>query len=168
MRPKAIMRRLMILTALLLTSCAASPIPEGYSGPIATIRDSAFSESNSRAQFFFLSEINGNRVDNVLGKTRAANRGAGFSLRTLEFSRDLPAKSTLLTLTGQVSYGAPMQEILNASTVYSVTRRITFAPESNKMYVVRGTLTAETREVWLEEAEGGKRVGQDADAAEAK
>jgi hypothetical protein len=61
-------------------------------------------------------------------------------------------------LEGRVGYGAPIQEIINAGTVYTVEKKITFTPESNKAYVVKGTLTADKKEVWLEEMVSGKRI----------
>jgi hypothetical protein len=142
----------------LLASCATSPIPEGYSGPIATVRDTAYSETGYRAQFFYLSAIDDQRVKNILTATKSANNGRGFSLNTVPYQREIPAKTLTLTLEGRISYGAPIQEILNMGTVYTVEKKITVTPESNKQYVVKGTLTADKQEVWLEEVISGKRV----------
>jgi len=150
--------KLFISVALLaLAGCATSPIPEGYSGPIATIRDSASSETANRAQFFFLSEIDGNPVKNVLGATRQANSGRGFSLNTVPFSRSVPAKQATFTIEGKIDYGAPIQAIINMGTVYSVQKKVTFAPQSNRTYIVKGTLTANRRDVWIEDDQG-KRI----------
>jgi hypothetical protein len=143
---------------LTLSACVSSPIPENYSGPLATIRDSGFLETANRAQFFYLSEIDGKKIDNVLSASKKANAGRGFSMSTVEHARDVPAKASTLVLEGRVSYGAPIQEIMNSSTVYTVQRTVNFAPESNKTYVVKGTLTSERKEVWLEEAASGKRI----------
>ena len=148
---------LALLALLAVTGCATSPIPEGYSGPIATIRDSAASETSTRAQFFFLSEIDGQPVKNVLGATRQANSGRGFSLNTVPFSRTVPAKQATFTIDGKIGYGAPIQEIVNMATVYTVQKKVTFAPQSNRTYVVKGTLTADRRDVWIEDDQG-KRV----------
>lgn len=148
---------LALLALLALPGCVTSPIPEGYSGPIATIRDSAASETSTRAQFFFLSEIDGQPVKNVLGATRQANSGRGFSLSTVPFSRSVPAKQATFTIEGKIAYGAPIQEIMNMGTVYTVQKKVTFAPQSNQTYVVKGTLTAERRDVWIED-EQGKRI----------
>ncbi|PYO87598.1 MAG: hypothetical protein DMD58_14435 [Gemmatimonadetes bacterium] len=46
-----------------LASCVSSPIPEGYTGSTATIRDSARPESGSRAIFFYVAKIDGNRTE---------------------------------------------------------------------------------------------------------
>jgi hypothetical protein len=58
---------------LTLAGCATPPVPPDYSGPLATVRDSAQSETANRAQFFYLAEIDGNRIENVLSATRRAN-----------------------------------------------------------------------------------------------
>jgi len=125
---------------LLLGGCLSSPIPEGYSGPIATVSDTAISETSNRAQFFYLGEIDGQRIDNVLFTTRARNSGRGAQLTTAQFSRDVPAKPLNLVLEGRIDYGAPIEAIVNRSTV------------------VRGVLTAERQEVWLEDAVTGQRI----------
>lgn len=146
--------------ALVLASaaCVTPPIPENYSGPIAIIRDTAASESANRAQFFYLSEIDGRKVENVLMASRKANAGRGFSMSTVDFARDVPAKASTLLLEGRVAYGAPIQEIINSGTVYTVQKTLNFTPESNKAYVVKGVLSAERKEVWLEEVATGKRI----------
>jgi hypothetical protein len=143
---------------LALSGCVTPPIPPDYSGPIATVRDSAQSETSSRAQFYYLSEIDGRPIENVLSATRRANQGKGFSIIPVSFARDIPAKSSTLTLEARIGYGAPIQEIINAGTVYALQRKITFTPKSNKTYVVKGSLSADRKEVWLEEAITGKRI----------
>jgi hypothetical protein len=150
-----------VVCAILLATlfgCTTAPIPKDYSGPIATIRDTAVSETSNRAQFYFLGEIDDRKVDNVLFATRKANRGQGFSLSPVVFSRDVPARASKLKLEARIGYGAPLQEMLNTGTLYVAEAMLSFTPESNKTYVVKGTLTAEKQEVWLEEAETGKRV----------
>lgn len=145
--------------AFLLMGCATNPLPKDYSGPIATIQDSAMSESGSRAQFFYLSEVNGKSVTTVLMETRAANNGRGFSLTPSAFSRDLPAQISTLKLEARVDYGAPIQAMMNASTLYSAERTLLNVNlESNKTYVVKGILSADRKEVWMEELGTGKRV----------
>lgn len=148
---------LAVSISLELAGCATNPIPAGYSGPIATIRDSTQSESSNRAQFYFLSEIDGRTVENALTVTRGTNYGKGFSLTPVDYSREIPAQTAVFTLNGKIGYGAPIEELFNSKTVYSVTKKFTFTPESNKAYIVRGQLTADKQEVWLED-ESGSRV----------
>lgn len=145
------------LALLLLSACATSPIPDGYSGPVATVRDTAMSESATRAQFFFLSEIDGNLVDNGRSASKRGNSGRGFNLSPKPFSRQVPAKQSTFTLKGEVEYGAPIQAMMNAGTLYKVEKKVTFTPQSNKTYVVKGVLTEKKRDVWLED-DTGRRV----------
>lgn len=146
------------LLLITTTGCVTQPIPNNYSGPIATFRDTALSESSTRAQFYFLSEIDGKKIDNILFATRQANAGKGFSLTPVTYSRDIPATLSVLKLEARIGYGAPIQELLNSSTVYTAESIISFKPESNKTYVVKGELSDDKKEVWLEEADTGKRV----------
>lgn len=148
----------LLLIGLFFGGCATSPIPENYSGPLASVRDTALSETSSRAQFYFLSEIDGRKIKNGLTATRIANSGRGFQLSPVSFARDIPATTATFILEGRIGYGAPIQEIVNSSTIYTVEKKISFKPESNKRYVVKGTLTAERKDVWIEDEETGKRI----------
>lgn len=155
-------RRLLLalpLLAAICSGCVTAPaIPQNYSGPIATIRDSAVSEAYNRAQFYYLGEIDGRQVDNVLFKTRQQNSGKGFSLTPSQYSREVPAGLRQIKLQAKIGYGAPIQEMLNSSTVYEAERTISVPLESNKTYVVKGKLSAEEKSVWLEDADTGNRV----------
>ena len=143
--------------ALVLSGCATSPIPADYSGPLATIRDTGMAESANRSQFFFLAEIDGQLIDNGRSASKRANSGRGFGLTPQPFSRDVPAKQATFTLKGEIEYGAPIQAMMNAGTLYKAEKKVTFTPESRKTYVVKGVLTADKQDVWLED-DSGKRV----------
>ena len=153
------MRKLLVAAAasVVLSGCVTSPIPDNYSGPLATIRDSGVAETSNRSQFFFLAEVDGQHVDNARSVSKRANSGRGFALAPQSFSRQVPAKPSTLTLKGEVEYGAPIQAMLNAGTLYSVEKKMTFTPQSGRTYVVKGILTADKKDVWLED-EGGQRV----------
>jgi hypothetical protein len=143
---------------LVLSGCVTAPIPPDYSGPIARIQDTAIAESTNRAQFYYVRQVDGQKVDNVLFETRKLNRGRGFSQPVASFERNIPARSSTLQLAARIGYGAPIQEITNASTVYTAEKTIKFSPESNRTYVVKGNLTATQQEVWLEDASTGARI----------
>ncbi|HVY05526.1 MAG TPA: hypothetical protein VHB46_06080 [Burkholderiales bacterium] len=146
------------LALAILCGCTSAPIPKDYSGPIATIQDWARSEDSSRAQFFYLSEIDGRKVDNILLATRQANYGKGASNTPVTFSRQVPARASKLKIEGRIGYGAPIQEMFHSSTMYTAEATLDFTPEPNKTYVVRGVLTPNKQEVWLEEADTRKRI----------
>lgn len=148
----------LLVTTLTISGCVTSPVPPNYSGPLARIQDSAVSETSSRAQFYYLREIGGQKVDNVLFETRKVNSGRGFSQTVTSFEREVPAGPSTLQLRATIGYGAPIQEIANASTVYSVEKTINLTIQPYKTYVVKGVLSAEKQDVWLEDFFTGQRV----------
>lgn len=81
-------------------------------------------------------------------------------MTTSQYSRQVPAGLRQLKLLAKIGYGAPIQEILNSSTVYEAERTIRVTLEGNKTYVVKGKLSAEENAVWLEESDTGKRIEQ--------
>jgi hypothetical protein len=149
-----------VLFCLALAGCATSPVNEGYTGPTATIRDSANMESDSRALFFFVSEVDGKHVPDSLTHTRSTNYGKGFILTPSIIERKVPARPTILKLEGRTAYGAPIQEIVMASQMYEVTDVIEFEPKPNGRYVVQGTLQPGQKSVWLEDEATHQRVGK--------
>ena len=153
------MKKLMFAAAvsLSLSGCVTSPIPDNYSGPLATIRDTAIPETANRSQFFFLAEVDGQPVSNARSVSKSANSGRGFGLAPKPFSREVAAKQSTFTLKAEVEYGAPIQAMLNAGTLYKAEKKVTFTPQSKRTYVVKGTLSADKQDVWLED-DAGQRV----------
>ncbi len=155
------LRRIFALSLVcLLFGCAtAPPIPPDYAGSKARIEDSGFSETPNRAHFFYLAEYAGNFTDNIYTDSVGANRGRGFGITPLYFRRNVPADQIVkLKLKARIGYGAPIQEIINSSTVYSVERELNVQLAADKHYIVKGILSAEKQEVWLEEMETGKKL----------
>ena len=152
--------RLFAALALFLGGCATSPIPPGYTGPTAKIVDSSEMETKFRAAYFFVSEVNGARIETNLDALRAANRGRGMSISAGTLSRAVPATSTKLKLEGRNAYGAPIQEIVMALTMRSVEELIEVNLKPDETYQVRGVLAEGKDEVWLEVLGTGERVGK--------
>jgi len=151
---------LCVASLAFLAACVSSPIPEGYTGPTATIRDSARPESGSRAIFFYLAKIDGNAIKDSLAVTRQVNYGRGASLTPTVIERKVPARPLVLTLEGRIAYGAPIQEIFNTKTMYSVDATVEFEPTPDRVYVVMGTLQQDRTEIWLADQATGERVGK--------
>jgi hypothetical protein len=116
-------------------------------------------ETRARAAFFFVSEVNGKRIDTSLDATRIANHGRGFSISPMAISRVVPAGKLTLKLEGTNAYGAPIQEIFMAATMRSVTEVIEAELKPDVSYQVRGILGDGKTEVWLEVLGSGERVG---------
>ncbi len=149
-----------ICLALGLTGCATfeSPIPAGYTGPMAVIKDSAKAESPRKADIFFLSKIDQLKIKSSLVATRTENRGKGMSMAPVVLDRKVPAQSATFTITGRTEYAAPILALTNP--VYEVSGEVTFVPEKDKNYIVVGELGEKYSAVWIKEAESDKVVGE--------
>src|SRR5262245_45463426 len=102
-------------TALLLAGCAAKPIPDGYTGPLATVSDTVVQTSGTSGQFFVLWGIEGGSVDDSITRTTNANSGRGLSMSAVQASRQIPARPTTVRLKGKIHYAAPILELMNPS-----------------------------------------------------
>ncbi len=137
---------------------ASDTLPEGYDGPVAAIHDSIARAAGAPLAFYMVTRMGGLDVDNSLRSSRLASQGQGMRFTVLTLSRDVPAgRSLVLTLEGQTAYAAPIAALFNASKVRSVARTVSFTPETNHRYVVRGTLGESERGVWLEDLDSGDR-----------
>jgi hypothetical protein len=136
----------------------APAVPDGYSGPVSIIKDSVKPLSESEAHFFYVSEIDDQRIEDSRVRTRRLNRGRGFSMSPEVIERNVPARRATFTLVGRTEYAAPILALTN--TVYQVSGKITFAPETYRSYVVRGELGESYSAVWLEDEADGKVVGE--------
>jgi hypothetical protein len=154
------MKRFAVAAALVLLGCATKPIPEGYTGPKATIRDSGASQGPSQATFYYLSAINGKTIDESLSTTRHANYGRGLQMTPKLVEREVQADRELeLTLDATVAYAAPILELIHSGSMYRATQVIRFQPEPNGVYIVKGELGPDKSSVWLEDVNTKERVG---------
>ncbi len=155
-------KRLVTAAVLLasLTGCAtfAPSVPEGYSGPVAIIKDTVKPLSQSKADFFYVSEIDGKRIEDSRVRTLRTNQGRGFNMSPSVIERNVPAQKATFTLVGRTEYAAPILTLTN--TVYQVTGKVTFNPETYRSYVVRGELGENYSAVWLEDEANGKMIGE--------
>jgi hypothetical protein len=133
---------------------------QGATASIATIRDGGRSESSSKALLFYVTEVNGKRVENSLSVTEQENYGLGMYVTPVLLERQVLAEGeVLLKLRGQVHFGAPILAIVNMGKNYDATEVIRLQPKANAVYVVNGELTEAKSAVWLEDDATGERVG---------
>jgi len=92
---------LLLLVALVVSACTTSPIPAGYQGPVAHIRDSVTSRSGTSADFFYVAEVNGRRIDESLAETQQANYGRGVQMTPRVIGRDVPAEPSTVKIVGR-------------------------------------------------------------------
>lgn len=150
-----------VFASVALAGCAtfAPPIPEGYKGPVALIKDSVKPISEKKADFFYVSEIDGKPIEDSRTKTlNDVSRGRGFMMAPSVIERNIPPREATFTLVGRTEYAAPILALTH--TVYQVTGKVTFSPEKDRSYVVRGELGENYSAVWLEDEVTGKTIGR--------
>lgn len=150
-----------LAAALALHGCAMyKPVPEGYKGPTAVIKDSGFKEDETTAQIFALVEVDGHIVENAFGASVEASRGRGFSLTARYVTREVPAVPMKLKLRGAHTAGAPIQEMISRATgiFFSVEGVVDFTPEPDRWYVVNGELKKDGSSIWIEDEKTGQPV----------
>jgi hypothetical protein len=159
------MRRLPALALIccisMLAGCASfEPVPKGYTGPTATVRDSGFSEDGTKAQLFALMEVDGNRVGNAFAASANASYGRGASLTTVYPSRQVQVKPMKVLLRASHATGAPIHAMASqmAGTFFSVEGSVDFTPKADGRYVVKGELNKERSSVWIEDEATGQAV----------
>lgn len=144
--------------ALLVSACVVSPVPEGYTGPVAHISDSITPRNAISTDFFYVAKINGFNIPDSIAATEGSNRVPGALKTPVVVARDVPADEESFTIVGHTHYTTPVYALTN--TVYDVTGEIKFAPLSNHRYVVKGVLGDSYAAVWIEDAQTGQVAGR--------
>lgn len=151
----------LLMVASVLAGCATShkpTIPYGYTGPRSSVNDTVKVYSNSKADLFYVSDVNGSKIDDALGSTRIKNQNHGFNMEAVALQHEIPVQLTTLNIVGRTEYAAPILAFTN--TVYEVKGIVEFTPEPNKTYVVRGVLGENYSAVWVEDLGSGAVVGK--------
>lgn len=150
------MMRLFALLALglAISGCTSSPVPEGYTGPLAHIEDSTGNSETPGVDFFVLDAVNGQAINESIAATLSANYGQGFYMQPVVVGRDVPAQRATFTIRGTTHYAAPILALTN--TVFRIEGQVTFTPAANGRYVVRGKLGKHHSAVWIEEVGTGR------------
>ncbi|MGQ2966941.1 hypothetical protein [Methylophilus sp.] len=118
----------------------------------ALIKDSFKSHAVDKVDFFYVETIAGKSIKNSRINSIEVNRGKGARIYPALIDRQVSAnKPVTLGLAAKTQYGAPIQELFKK--VYQVKGEITFTPQKDKKYVVKGQLAEGAASVWLEDAE---------------
>lgn len=143
-----------------LQGCATftSPIPENYTGPVATIKDSVMAYSSAKADLFYLTHVEERRIEDSRSRTLKVNYGRGLNMTPVVLERKVPARTSTFKVVGRTEYAAPILALTNA--VYQVTGDIKIAPEKDKTYIVKGELGENYSAVWIEDMETNSVVGE--------
>jgi hypothetical protein len=143
-----------------LSSCVTIyKLPEGYTGPTATIKDTAIKTGNTKAEAFEVSKIEG-QIDTT--SPMATPRGGGMFVYLQESKRTVPAgKPITLTIEGGDIYaadGAALADMMSGNAKKVVTGDVVFTPKPNGSYKVNGIAGKESSSVWVEDESNGKLV----------
>lgn len=146
--------------AAILGGCVSysASVPDGYDGPLATVKDSVHVYSVQKADFFYLSAVDDRIIKDSLSETESVNYGRGFNMTPVVLDHDIPAQECRVTIIGRTQYAAPILALTNK--VYEVRGEVAFRPQSDAVYVVRGELGEDYSAVWLEEEGTGQIVGE--------
>ncbi len=142
------------LLTLLLSSCASiyQPIPEGYTGETAIVKDSSSNLTSTNAHYFILLKIDDKYIEHSWGKTRQENYGRGMRFTQHIVMRDVLPKSQKFTIQGLVFFPTDAQAIFGDEM--SVTKEFMFTPVAGEKYMVKGELDKKSSTVWLEDSKG--------------
>ncbi len=151
-----------LVAALSLAGCAAyQPVPEGYTGATAKLADSGdYVDGYTKGQIFSLMEVDGQWIRSSFSASEQASRGQGFTLAMNLQERLLPARTMIVKLRGSHATGAPIHAVMAmaAGTYFSVEGSVSFTPQPDMLYVVKGNLSKGASSVWIEELISGKVV----------
>lgn len=151
---KKLLSALLLATLFSITGCASyKPIPQNYTGPIATVSDSGMAEDGSKAQIFALSAIDGHSIQDSFLTTRQASYGKGATIRMEVTERLIPAQAMKVKLRGSHITGMPIHEFASRAmgTFFEVEGVVDFTPQADKRYRVVGTLSKSDSSVWIED-----------------
>lgn len=135
-----------------LTGCVsyAPTKPEGYIGEISFIKDSKKYHDTGKADMFYLEKINDKEIYHSRTYAYERSYGQGNYLYSIDMEHEVPAQAAKFTIVGRTVYAMPIRAI--AGTVYEVRTDVEFVPEPNHKYLVKGNLSEESSEIWIESA----------------
>lgn len=159
-----------LLFLCFLSACSTlAPRPPEYtfSGPSASLSDTAVPDTRHKGLLFGAIEIDGIRIDNVFEATRRSGQAdatpfrrveAGFILLSSTVTRNIPARPITLKLRGSHATGAPIHGFLSALSgqFNSVEGEVSFTPVAGREYIVTGMLSSSHTAVWVEDTATGE------------
>lgn len=150
-----------LLVALALHGCAPyKPVPEGYTGAVATVADSGTPGDGMKSEIFALVEVDENRIHNSFEASGPQMSGWRTVLTTRFISRPVQAKPMKVKLVGSHIHLDNMRAIVGqiAGSSFSVSGAVNFTPVSGGNYIVKGELKKGASTVWIEDRATGLPV----------
>jgi hypothetical protein len=109
-------------------------------------------KANTKADYFMLTKIDDQPIENSWSETRSANYGRGMSFNPVMLSRQVLPKNQTFTIVGMVFFPTDFQSIIGDEM--KVEKNITFTPKIGMTYYVKGELSKDNSKVWLEDSAG--------------
>ncbi len=155
------MRKIFFYSALLLlTACAGrQAIPEGYTGPVAVVKETAVRVDSGKAQMFYLSKIDGvHMTDNSASKSFSRSYGKGNNLTIVDTPYEIPAEEHIYTLVGGHVWAMDGRGMFEAGL--TVTGDIAFTPVEGRTYLIDGSLSKEVSIVRIKDTVTGEIIAE--------
>jgi hypothetical protein len=150
-------RGITLLAALIfLAACSSQefvdPMPSDYEGPKARVYDTYSHNATNSAHFFVVNAVNGLPIEDSGHRTKSAMAGRSLTMRPQMVGRWVPAEEQTFTISGYVQFSSKAQAMVGEEML--VTGQVTFKPEPNGRYRVKGKLSEEESWVWVENSRG--------------
>ncbi len=168
------MRKIIALLFVLTiaSGCAVSPIPKGYTGPTALIKDFVGVENDDHPgiPMFYVDKVDGQDISDSESESRMNSRGNGFDMKSVTSERLVPAKKMKLSLVARNAHAAPIQEMFHAlrGKNYKAQGVVDFEPKPDGVYIVKGIIGPNGTAVWLEDFLSKEIVSQKIEAPQKK
>ena len=102
------------------------------------------------AMHAFGTKIDGKKIDTSRSKTGKASYGHGNQLTSVLLDNEIKSTKQTFTIVGRTLFALPIRAL--ASTVFEIAGNVTFSPEPNHIYVVKGLLKDDYSAVWIEDS----------------
>lgn len=145
---------LSILASLFLVGCATyNPIPDGYTGPISTVRETSSNFiAGTRAHYFSIIKIDDKSVSSSFVETRTKYLGQRTHFSPIMVEHKVLPKNQKFLLLGYVFYPTDAQGLFDKNV--NVKGVLEFAPKESALYFVRGKLGGKESSIWIEDVAG--------------
>ena len=150
--------RLVAAAAALVALAACSsqefvnPIPSGYKGATAKISDSYSHNTGDSAHFYVVNAVDGLPIVDSGYRTRKALSGRTTRMDPQIAARWVKAEQQTFTITAYVEYASKAQAMFGDEMM--VSGDVTFTPEPNGRYIVKGKLSKDGYAVWIADVSG--------------
>ncbi|MEN7341792.1 MAG: hypothetical protein AAAFM81_02580 [Pseudomonadota bacterium] len=148
------MRVVVLVLLVAMTGCVSfqDPVPEGYTGETALVKDTFTNHEGSKAHFFVLTEVNGVLTEDSGYRTRVTNQGRGFAMTPDMVERNVTTEPQTWALAGFIQFATDAQAMFADSML--VYGQVEIEPKPGETYEVVGQLAKAGSEIWVVDSSG--------------